>query len=122
MANHYLCYEASGPTLGFNVTLKDQVDEVAVTVLFGKFICNPVEKTVLGGLTFPVVDNLAHLTCYLVQNPRPYDVPEIATDQFDAGWQIRLNDNLCLCVPAFKEEDLPIEESTWGRIKALYKD
>ena len=120
-ANHYLCYEASGPTLGLNLTLADQIDTVQVTVLFGKFLCNPVAKTV-GGFTFPVVDSLAHLTCYLVQNPKFYDVPVIATDQFDPGWQIRLNDNLCLCVPALKEDTNPVEESTWGRIKSLYRE
>ena len=122
IANHYLCYEASGPTLGFNVTLKDQVDSVSVSVLFGKFFCNPVEKTLPGDITFPVVDSLAHLTCYLVQNPRPYDVPVIATDQFNPGWQLRLHDNLCLCVPALKEElPVPTEESTWGELKSNYR-
>ena len=119
MLNHYKCYEAVGPTVVLEVSLVDQFDDVTVVVLQGKYFCNPVEKTA-AGITFPIVDEEAHMTCYLVDNPTPYDIQVYATDQF-GQWFIPLLENLCLCLPALKQGVTATEESTWGRIKSIYE-
>jgi hypothetical protein len=117
--NHYLCYEAQGPTLGVVVTLTDQFDQVNVVVLEGKYFCNPCEKQDPTGLVYPIVDPWAHLTVYLVENPRPYSIPVWVRDQF-VEESIILNDNLFLAVPAMKLNVIQPGSSEWNRIKALY--
>ncbi|UCG50538.1 MAG: hypothetical protein JSW58_10035 [Candidatus Latescibacterota bacterium] len=117
--NHYLCYEAQGPTLGIEVLLTDQFDQVTVIVLEGVYFCNPCEKETPDGTVYPIVDPWAHLTVYLVENPVPYDIQALVRDQFMEEMLI-LNENLYLAVPALKEL-IPAGSSEWNRIKALYK-
>jgi hypothetical protein len=117
--NHYLCYEAYGPDHGIQVTLTDQFGTVQAVVLDGAYFCNPVEKTVVDGETWPIVDPFAHLACYRIDADDPPVMIVDALDQF--GWfDLEIAYNECLCVPAIKEDTNPVEESTWGRIKALY--
>jgi hypothetical protein len=117
--NHYKCYFADdAPVINITVGLVDQVDSVAVVVLAGELFCNPVEKT-FQGATYPIVDQEAHLTCYRVNNPKSYNVVELATDQFGER-DITLGQNVYLCLPAEKGNVVGSEPATWGRIKALY--
>jgi hypothetical protein len=121
LRNHYLCYEAFGPDFGgMPVTLTDQFGTVDVHILEAKYLCNPVWKeNLITGEMWPIVDQFAHLACYLVDDPNPYGYLVNALDQF--GWfDLDLAVSDCLCVPAIKEDTNPVEESTWGRIKALY--
>jgi hypothetical protein len=117
--NHYLCYNALGPTVGMPVTLVDQWGNCNVVVLYGKLFCNPVEKRA-DGVVYPIIDYSAHLACYLVQNPMMFSRTYVARDQFGIWNQYALQ-NDCLCVPALKDEIVGNEETTWGRIKALYR-
>jgi hypothetical protein len=118
--NHYLCYEAQGPTLGIQVRLTDQFDQTMVVVLEGKYFCNPCEKTTPDGFVYPIVDPFAHLTVYFVENPQVYDIPVLMQDQFIDIEEIVLNENFYLAVPALKTEVFPAGSSEWNRIKALY--
>ncbi|MDH3196921.1 MAG: hypothetical protein OEO21_01640 [Candidatus Krumholzibacteria bacterium] len=117
--NHYLCYEALGPSVGMPVTLTDQFGTVQVFVFEAKLLCNPVEKTDPTGFVWPIVDPFPHLACYFIDDPRSYGIPVNAVDQF-GSFNLDLLYSDCLCVPAIKEHTNPAEESTWGRIKALY--
>lgn len=117
--NHYLCYEAIGPTQGIPVLLTDQFGDCNVVVLYGKYFCNPVEKRNAGAI-YPIVDYYAHLTCYTVDNPTLQSHFVYSLDQFRyAGLELGRND--CLCNPAIKETVLGTEQSTWGKVKALYR-
>jgi hypothetical protein len=118
--NHYLCYLADdAPVVNIEVALVDQVDSVAVLVLQGRYLCNPVEKD-FQGVTTPIVDPAVHLTCYEVINPTPYAVTELVNDQFGERI-IVLEQNTLLCLPAEKDNVVPVEARSWGRIKALYR-
>jgi len=117
--NHYLCYEAQGPTMGIQVRLQDQFDLVTVFVVTGRYFCNPCQKETPDGNVYPIVDPLAHLTVYFVDNPRPYQLPVLVRDQFMMEG-IVLFDNLFLAVPALKNEVIQPGSSEWNRIKALY--
>jgi hypothetical protein len=120
--NHYLCYEAThGAEVVKPVMVIDQFGAVQVTVVIGKLFCNPVEKTTADGTVFPIVDSQAHLACYLVENPETYSIYVTVLDQFGSP-EMTLVSNDCLCTPALKERALGVEKSTWGRIKALYRD
>jgi len=120
-ANHYKCYYADdAPVLDIQVTLHDQVDTASVVVVLrGEYFCNPVEKQIPGA-TFPIVDDLTHLACYRVENPTPYSVTYVVADQFGMR-EVALGNNTYLCVPAEKGKVVGEENSTWGRIKALYR-
>jgi len=118
--NHYLCYEAIGPPLGRPVILIDQFGTANVVVLHGRWFCNPVEKRHLDGTGYyPILDYKAHLACYLIQDPNPMAHFITGIDQF-GNWQMDIFNDDCLCVPALKEHVVRTEESTWGKIKALY--
>ena len=120
VGNHYVCYEVlGGPDVLRPVILVDQFGTCNVIVMRGKYFCNPVEKRA-DGVVWPIIDYAAHLTCYTVQNPNPIAVPITTIDQF-GYWQIQAFDNDCMCAPALKDFPVRTEESTWGRVKALYR-
>jgi len=119
--NHYVCYEAlSGFVPSKVVYLIDQWGNAQVMVLTPKYFCNPAEKRT-GGEVYPILDHQAHLTCYFVQNPmiEPHSITTY--DQF-GFWQTETFENNCLCVPALKEHPIRTEQSTWGKIKSLYRN
>jgi hypothetical protein len=119
--NHYLCYEAThGAEVVKPFWVVDQFGSVQVVVVIGKFFCNPVEKTTEDGTVFPIVDSQAHLACYLVENPEAYSIYVTVLDQFGSP-EMTLVGNDCLCAPAIKEHAVGVEQSTWGRIKGLYR-
>ncbi len=117
--NHYLCYRAQGPTLGRPVIVIDQFGGTDVVVLYGKMFCNPVEKSADGNI-YPIIDPVAHLACYQIQDATPFTRNVTAVDQF-GYWQLQTFESDCFCVPALKEHTVKTQESTWGRIKALYQ-
>jgi hypothetical protein len=124
--NHYLCYDVlSGPIVQRDVILIDQWGSANVYVLEAKLFCNPVEKRVYDAAgneqIYPIIDPNAHLTCYWVNNPVFTPRPVTTLDQF-GYWQFQVYQNDCLCVPALKDYPLAVEESTWGKIKALYRN
>lgn len=118
--NHYKCYEAQGPTQGITVRLRDQFGEETVFVAFGKYFCNPVRKTTPDGTISDIIDPLAHLTCYFLDNPEEHQITVTFRDQFMEE-AVVLQDNLCLCLPALKRKVIGEGTSQWDRIKALYE-
>jgi hypothetical protein len=118
--NHYLCYDAiSGPLLSQPVTVIDQFGNVQVVLLAAKFFCNPVEKTDAGRL-YPIIDNTAHLACYSFQPLAGFHA--ITTNDQFGFWQTQIDKADCLCVPALKDYPVRTQQSTWGKIKSLYRD
>jgi len=101
--NHYLCYKAWGDTMSINVTLTDQFDTSEALLLEPAFFCNPCEKEV-DGVTYPIVDSLAHFTVYRVLNTNQYQIPVTVLDQFGFYTEIFLGENRFLCVPAEKKQ------------------
>lgn len=119
--NHYVCYEAiSGPLVGRYVTLIDQFGGAQVQVLQAKYFCNPAQKSA-DGVVYPIKDPIVHLACYMVQNPDFSTIPITTLDQF-GYWQTQIFENDCLCVPALKDHPVKTEQSTWGKVKALYRN
>lgn len=118
--NHYRCYEAQGPTMTMTVTLVDQFDTTTVMVLEGKYFCNPCEKQIPDVGAYPIVDPIAHLTCYVVQNPVQYSIQVRMRDQF-VEFPVVLEGNSLLCLPALKLDVFGPDSSEWHRIRALYE-
>lgn len=118
--NHYLAYDAFGPPLQLPVQLVDQFGAVDVMVLEPLYFLNPVEK-VHEGMLFPIVDPQAHLACYRIDPPLPFDIPIFLEDQFGLHDVVVL-DHDCLCVPSWKNIVIGTENRTWSDIKGLYRD
>lgn len=101
--NHYKVYDVTD-TVGVAgpVTLSDQWSEVVLTGITLEKFGIPVEKHIVDGQTYPVVDSLRHYTWWAFQHPelvRRVDV----LDQFD-GYSWRLRDSRYLLTPAAKME------------------
>jgi hypothetical protein len=102
--NHYLCYEAIGDTLHIIVRLRDQFDDTQVIILTPEYFCNPCVKEVLDtGDIYPIVDDLAHLIIYRVDNTISYQINASVLDQF-GFWDLTLFENFYLIVPALKDD------------------
>jgi hypothetical protein len=118
--NHYVCYEGIRPPVSRPVMLIDQFGNAQTYVLHGKLFCNPAEKLV-SGVTYPIIDYAAHLACYQLEpSPTAPFQHVVALDQFGT-WSFDVLQDDCLCVPALKEHVVKSTESTWGKIKALYR-
>lgn len=123
-ANHYKCYLCDGQPLNQIVTMIDQFGSWQATLTFPKFFCNPVQKTVvtpLGQTTYPIVDPLQHYTCYLFNpiDPSPHSV--LITDQFLTQSPLTMSQGQLICVPTDKDRVVPTKQSTWGRLKMIYR-
>ena len=120
LKDHYLCYTVvDGPVLDIPVQLADQWGAGGYMLGQAVLWCNPVEK-VVNGIPYPIIHNAHHLAVYEIMNPMPFHVSFFWLDQFmeqyneaDMPW--------LLAVPAVKEFPVPVEESTWGHIKSLYR-
>jgi hypothetical protein len=103
--DHYLCYEVlSGPPVGLDgVILSDQFHQENVTVGDPMLLCNPVEKTLPGGTSFPIIDRENHLACYDISphEPLPFAIHVVANDQFGDS-QFVILENQFLCAPSEK--------------------
>src|SRR5258705_4016152 len=106
--------------LNQRVMLIDQFGNVQVVVLGAKYFCNPVEKNDRGAV-YPIIDRIAHLACYQVDNRAP-DINNIITDDQFGFWKTTIQGNDCLCVPARTDVPVPTKQTTWGRIKSLYRN
>lgn len=121
-ANHYLCYDAVGDTLNIPVVIQDQFGTGSILIKQPRYFCNPVEKTLIDGTIFPILDYDAHLTCYDIETGMPAPQADILLqDQFHYTSNVAM-EPCWFCIPSIKERVVGTEESTWGRIKALYSD
>lgn len=117
--NHYLAYEATGEPIMRTVNLADQFGVVDVVVLEPVLFLNPVEKMV-DGVVHPIVDPEAHLTCYRIDPPMPYQIMVLAFDQFGV-WEFEVVGHELLCVPSWKFDVVSTEQRSWSDIKELYR-
>ena len=118
LGNHYLCYLAQGTPLEFPVDMEDQWGPSSNIVHDPFCFCNPVEKTLQDGTTYPIVNPDMHLTCYRI-DPNSAGIPFFWQDQFSL-WSNDAVEECLICLPSLKNPGVPTEESTWGRIKELY--
>ena len=121
LANHYKCYDATGPAVNIPVTLTDQFGTYCMTATEVVIFCNPTTKCIQGGQTEPIIEPSAHLACYKLEPTLSTCYSATAYDQF-GDWQVTLQQPCWLCLPTDKLSTVPAEPSTWGKIKALYKD
>lgn len=120
VANHYKCYDCQGPPVDILVDLEDQWGADVRTATFPRYWCNPVDKMV-GLMLYQIIDQAAHLACYdldLVIQRAGFQGD--VTDQFMQG-VIEVDDGHMLCVPSIKSGWVPTKETTWGKVKSLYK-
>jgi hypothetical protein len=83
------------------------------------YYCNPVAKTV-DGVVYPIIDPVTHLACYHGLTGEYMYLPFVTGDQF-GNWNTYAVLGDCLCVPSERQDNVATTESTWGRIKALYR-
>lgn len=123
IANHYKCYRVeAGPVIGMPVMLADAFGSYSVTLTEPVLWCNPAEKRLESGETYPVVDEMAWLACYYTTFPSVFTpgIPVVITDQFGTVPQ-DLASRSVLCVPSMKAMPVPTEETSWGALKAVYR-
>jgi len=119
--DHYKCYKVLGPPVDTYVTLSDQFQFADGDALDPVYLCNPVEKTRLDdGRVFPIVKPTEHLVCYNILLPSTPGLGLVFRDQF-IETQIPLDIIDLLCVPSEKEEVVQVDESSWGRVKSIYR-
>lgn len=112
--DHQLCYAAaaSGPGITLpppgSVTLENQ---------FGSFVpgflgagpvqhCNPVEKILPGGQTFPITNPSAHLLCWRISGDTSKQRQAQASNQFGSA-DLTLGPASQLCLPTWKSLTRP---------------
>jgi len=119
--DHYKCYKVLGPSTDRFVTLSDQFQLGEGDVLEPVYLCNPVDKIRQDtGGRFPIVKPTEHLVCYNLLFPASPVPGLIFRDQF-AEAQIPLDVVDLLCVPSTKEQVVQVEDSSWGKMKSLYR-
>jgi len=119
-ADHFLCYDAAGSPLNLTANLINQFLPEQIVLLDPKFFCNPVEKQ-HAGVTFPILNDIEHLVCYDIDPHGSLNVPSvILVDQFLTTLGLPF-ESVLLCVPSLKTGVTPTEESTWGKVKSIYR-
>jgi hypothetical protein len=119
--NHFLCYRSIGPSRHRQVVLEDQFRRFSVQVGPPDFFCNPCQKE-HAGRVFPIVNPEAHLAVYRI-DPPTFTTQVFTFDQFGEHPTLVVSSPPeFLFVPSLKEEPVPVEPGTWGRIKSLYAD
>jgi len=119
--NHYKCYNCTGSSVNRQVTLTDQFGVWQTTATTPHYFCNPTEKRIPGGATYPIIDPNQHYVCYDL-NPvdgRPFSAT--FKDQFTSNASLQFIQGYFLCVPTAKVEPTPARGATWGRLKVLYR-
>jgi hypothetical protein len=120
VANHYLCYRATGQFVPRTVVLQDQFGSYQGIVVAPEWFCNPVNKS-FQGHSEPIVRPEAHQVCYRVDIPQPFPPTTITwLDEFTFQQTI-LTQQVWLCVPTFKNDIVPSSAATWGSVKAIYR-
>jgi hypothetical protein len=118
--NHFKCYEATGPRLDRPLILEDQWGIRTAIVDSAFCFCTPVEKILPDGIRYPILDPETHLACYRITPSIHYGIPFVWRDQFFTGTNFALNDIL-VCVPSIKDEVVPTQKESWGRVKSVYR-
>jgi hypothetical protein len=103
-----------------DVTLTTQFGVEEVTVGEPVVFCNPAKKIDRYGIVYDVVDPDYHLVCYKIDPPHLLGFPVVMWDQF-LQEQVHLTHSQWLCVPSLKTDVVQVEESTWGRLKSIYR-
>jgi hypothetical protein len=117
--NHFLCYRAVGPDPNTDVLLEDQFRRFGTPVGPPEFFCNPCRKD-HAGRVFPIVNPDAHLAVYPIFPPT-FTAQVFTFDQFGEHPALIVSPPPeYLFVPSLKEEPVPVESGTWGRVKSLY--
>ncbi|MFQ5874811.1 MAG: hypothetical protein ACE5JL_13595, partial [Dehalococcoidia bacterium] len=102
--DHFTCYELEEVEFEKVVTLEDQFGKADFEVENGKWLCNPVEKTVENEdgttTTTPIQNPDAHLMCFEVEGPEP-DV-EVHTDNQFGPESFEVGQPELLCLPSEK--------------------
>ena len=122
VANHYLCYRATGfppPPTGYDLRDEWRVDFQQPLPM--EYLCTPCWKAHLGQV-FPAVDTVTHFAVYPIQ-PQSDVFQPFLLDQFFRGptlvQQLPLE---YLFVPSEKTElPVPTQKRTWGRVKGMYR-
>ncbi len=118
--NHFKCYQAEGNPPGVVVTLDTQFGREVCTVDRPELFCNPAEKILTDGTSYPIVNPDRHLVCYRILPPEPLNVTGVFEDQFLRS-DFFLRENFYLCVPTDKGGVVQNQSSTWGRLKGLFR-
>jgi hypothetical protein len=121
LANHYKCYFCTGQPVSVPVTLTDQFFSRPALVAVPRYFCTPVEKRLLGGIVYPIVDPKQHYTVYDLGDWTTTIFPATIQDQFIANVQVQLNFDVRLMVPTEKSFPTDAGRSTWGRLKTMYR-
>jgi hypothetical protein len=118
--NHYQCYACQGQPVAIPLRLTDQFDVWQVNQLIPRYFCTPTEKQVPGQAPNPIIDPEQNYICYQFTPPDPQLFPASFRDQFiQAG--IELQPGHMLCVPTDKLQVTDARQSTWGRLKQIYR-
>lgn len=120
LRNHYKCYHCDGQPVNVPVGMVDQWDNWQATVVIPRWFCTPVEKQVLGGPLFPIIEPDQHYVVYEFTPPDPGAFPAVIRDQFHQGPH-DMTPGLFLMVPSEKLIVTETRDGTWGKLKTLYR-
>ena len=123
--DHFKCYDATGPGLVIDITLLTQFPTSPspehVRILDPVYFCNPTSKEREGEVN-EILQPAAHLVCYKIIASPSSGITVQMSDQFLFNAQLILAESELLCIPAFKDQAVPVdEESTWGKLKSTYR-
>ncbi|HZO80046.1 MAG TPA: hypothetical protein VFB39_18575 [Solirubrobacteraceae bacterium] len=104
--DHQLCYSATGAfKIPPGVRLINQfspngfVPKINPKVVWH---CNPVQKTLPSGKSFPITNRIAHLACFTITSPKAQQNHNVVvSNQFGSATLVTGQPNL-LCVPSWK--------------------
>ena len=121
LANHYKCYDCTGPVISVPLVLTDQFYTRNAVNLIPVFFCTPVEKRTQEGGIYPMTDPRQHYTVYDIGPETPI-WPATIADQFIPVTPVQLTSDRLLMVPTDKSfPPTSTKPSTWGRLKQLYR-
>jgi len=101
--DHFKCYKVTGQPIHKSVDLTDQFgQELNVTVLEPRTLCNPVAKT-KHEETIPIGDAAAHLVCYRIAAEGLATRPTVAVQNQFGRETVTVKKPVTLCVPSEKQ-------------------
>jgi hypothetical protein len=108
--DHFKCYDAAYSTkvvqhfkIPPQVQLIDQFQNFQTKIKLPVTLCNPVNKILKGGQSFPPQNPQAHLVCFALPNPtHPVTAHVWVKNQFGIGQLDVVKDDE-LCLPSFKQ-------------------
>jgi hypothetical protein len=118
--DHYLCYDALGESAHKTATLETQFGFENVAVTYPELFCNPVNKQ-HDGQDFLINNNIDHLVCYKIDPPHTVTSAGFALEDQITRTEAHTFESQWLCVPSFKEDFVQTKESTWGKLKSIYR-